>query len=97
MLGARLGLLPWERRRLTPVELERLYEGQRWRRSRDMEALWIAVRLIRGAWLKDDDPDAFLGLWAAVGYDMERPRRIARAEEQMREQALAKMRTRKRA
>ena len=46
-MAARLGLMPWDARRLQPAELKDLFDGWLWRRSRDMEVLGMAV-----AWLR---------------------------------------------
>ena len=46
-MAARLGLKPWERERLEPVEIRELYEGMIWRHSRQVELVAIQTWLIR--------------------------------------------------
>lgn len=45
--------MPWERARLQPKEIEALYDGQVWRRSRDIELLGVVLYRLIGMFTSD--------------------------------------------
>jgi hypothetical protein len=64
-MAARLGLQPWERRRMTPQQLRELWEGERWRQSRLMDMIAVAA-----AWISNRIP---------LNQDATQPDDVARA------------------
>jgi len=53
-MAARLGLKPWERDRLEPVEIREMYDGMIWRHSRQVELVAIQTWLVRAMMTKDE-------------------------------------------
>lgn len=78
-------MLPWERARLQQSELEALYDGLRWRRSRDMEVAAVLTFMVLQCWTSDVDIEKVLEL--LPGYDREHFKAI----DAMRTKALRKM------
>lgn len=66
-MANRLGLLPWDRDRLSPAELKELWEGWHWRRSRDMEVLGKALVYLMSMMSPDVDYDKIVS--SLPGYD----------------------------
>ena len=60
-MAARLGLRPWERDRLEPVEIREMYDGMMWRHSRQVEVVAIQTWLIRAMMTSDEKLDSILG------------------------------------
>lgn len=81
--------MPWQRERLTPADLKALMEGRRWRRSRDLEVLAMALIWIRGAWGAEDEYEKVVS--SLPGYDGEH----GRAEKEARAAGLKRMRAKK--
>ena len=73
-MASRLGLLPWERDRLSPAELKDLWDGWTWRYSRGIEALSMATLWLRS--MMDSETD-FEGIINSMpGYDGELERQM---------------------
>lgn len=75
------------------MEINDLYGGWHWRRSRDLETLAWVVYMLRSMMSSDEDYDAIVAL--APGYDQERAKQV----EAMKQKAFASMkkkRTKKR-
>lgn len=71
-MAARLGLLPWERDRLAPVQLKELWDGWVWRRSRDMEATVTALLwVMKAQGVSNNDVDYLKLIESMPGYDGE--------------------------
>lgn len=70
-MAARLGLLPWEREKLTPAELKELWEARVYMRSRDMEMMANCVLwLMKGFGASEVDFDNIVA--SMPGYDQGR-------------------------
>jgi hypothetical protein len=46
-MASRLGLKPWEREALEPVEIREMYDGMIWRHSRLVELFGVQTWLVR--------------------------------------------------
>lgn len=88
--AGRLGLMPWERDRLSPAELDVLEEGRKWRRSRDMEVLAEAVMWVISCHTAEAEYEKVLA--SMPGYDRQHFKKI----DEMRDRALNKMKAKKR-
>ena len=76
-MASRLGLLPWERDRLSPAELKELWEGFTWRRSRNIEVVASVVLWLVS--LMTDKIDYGDILRSMPGYDGEHERMMRAA------------------
>lgn len=65
-----MGLMPWQRDRLTVVELQELWEGWLWRQKRQAWMLAASAQMMASAWAGKDAPDAQDNVgWVAFGGD----------------------------
>lgn len=78
--------MPWERARLAPREIDELYEGMFWRRSRLIEVIAKAVQFLAQVQTTSDvEFDRVLG--GMPNYDHRHERRI----DDMRKAGIARM------
>jgi hypothetical protein len=61
-----MGMMPWDRDRLTPDEIRQLWTGFEWRQKRFAWALAGAAQIV-GACLTKDAPEA-KDTWGYVGF-----------------------------
>lgn len=77
--------MPWDRERIQPADLDALYDGWYWRRSRDLEALAQVVLWLRS--MMDSETDFEKIVASMPGYDQAYSKQI----EDMKTKALKKM------
>jgi hypothetical protein len=75
-MGARLGVMPEEWKKLTPAEQKQMWDGWRWRRSRDMEVLASTILWMIGPHVKAGSVDFDDVSRTFPGYDREFQRRV---------------------
>ena len=62
-----MGVLPWDRDRLTAQEIQELWDGFEWRQKRFAWALAVTAQIVGACFVGKDAPDAE-DTWPWVGF-----------------------------
>jgi hypothetical protein len=62
-----MGLMPWDRDRLTPQEIRELWEGFQWRLKRQAWMAAAAAQVVGACWAGKDAPEAS-DTWEYIGF-----------------------------